>query len=285
MKEGLDVILNFQRNEITEAQVYGFLSKLAKGENKEILNKIRNDELKHYQMWREISGQDVNINWLKVFYYSLLALIFGVTFTIKLMEKGEQSAELAYKGIASQYAQAEAIYKDEEKHEETLYKLIEEEKLSYLGSIVLGLNDALVEITGTLAGLSFALRVSQTVGIAGLITGVAASLSMAASEYLSQVADGKPNPMKAAIYTLIAYFVVVLALVLPYFFIGDTVTAFVFTVGIGLLVVVYYAGFASVIHEKSFGGTFLQMLLVVFGVSLISFGIGELARRVFGISV
>jgi len=27
------------------------------------------------------------------------------------------------------------------------------------------------------------------------------------------------------------------------------------------------------------------MLLVVFGVSLISFGIGELARRVFGISV
>jgi len=127
MKEGLDVVLNFQRNEITEAQVYGFLSKLAKGKNKEILNRIRNDELKHYQMWREISGQDVNINWLKVFYYSLLALIFGVTFTIKLMEKGEQSAELAYKGIVSQYAQAEAIYKDEEKHEETLYKLIEEE--------------------------------------------------------------------------------------------------------------------------------------------------------------
>jgi len=88
MKEGLDVVLNFQRNEITEAQVYGFLSKLAKGENKEILNKIRNDELKHYQMWREISGQDVNINWLKVFYYSLLALIFGVTFTIKTHGKG-----------------------------------------------------------------------------------------------------------------------------------------------------------------------------------------------------
>lgn len=285
MKEGLDVVLDFQRNEITEAQVYGFLSKLAKGKNKEILNKIRNDELKHYQMWREISGQDVNINRLKVFYYSLLALIFGVTFTIKLMEKGEQSAELVYKGIASQYAQAEAIYKDEEKHEETLYELIEEEKLSYLGSIVLGLNDALVEITGTLAGLTFALQVSKTVGIAGLITGVAASLSMAASEYLSQVADGKPNPVKAAIYTLIAYFVVVLGLVLPYFFIGSAVTAFVVTLGVGLLVVVYYAGFASVIHEKSFGSTFLQMLLVVFGVSLISFGIGQLARVVFGISV
>jgi len=74
-------------------------------------------------MWREISGQDVNINWLKVFYYSLLALIFGVTFTIKLMEKGEQSAELAYKGIVSQYAQAEAIYKDEEKHEEPCISL------------------------------------------------------------------------------------------------------------------------------------------------------------------
>jgi len=285
MNETLDVVLQFQRNEITEAQVYGFLSKLAKGKNKEVLNQIRSDELRHYQMWREISGQDVSTNWWKVFYYSLLALIFGVTFTIKLMEKGEQNAELAYKGISTQYAQAEAIYKDEEKHEETLYQLIEEEKLSYLGSIVLGLNDALVEITGTLAGLSFALRVSQTVGIAGLITGVAASLSMAASEYLSQVADKKPNPIKASVYTLIAYFVVVLALVLPYFFIANAVTAFMVTVGIGLLVVVYYAAFASVIHEKSFGGTFLQMLLVVLGVSLISFGIGEIARRVFGISV
>jgi len=70
------------------------------------------------KMWREISGPRCEHNWLKVFYYSLLALIFGVTFTIKTHGKGRgKGAELAYKGIASQYAQAEAIYKDEEKHE------------------------------------------------------------------------------------------------------------------------------------------------------------------------
>ena len=63
-----------------------------------------------------------------------------------------------------------------------------------------GLNDALVELTGALAGLTFAFKDSRTIALAGLITGISASFSMAASDYLSNKADddGK-NPTRSAI--------------------------------------------------------------------------------------
>ena len=51
--------------------------------------------------------------------------------------------------------------------------MIDEEKLKYIGAVVLGMNDALVELTGTLAGLTLALQNEKLVGVAGLITGVA----------------------------------------------------------------------------------------------------------------
>ena len=63
--------------------------------------------------------------------------------------------------------------------------------------VVLGLNDALVELTGVLAGLTLALRETRLIAMAGLITGIAASLSMAASEYLStktEEVDKDPDP-------------------------------------------------------------------------------------------
>ena len=56
--------------------------------------------------------------------------------------------------------------------------------------MVLGLNDALVELTGTLAGLTFALANARLVALAGIITGIAATLSMAASNYLAERANG-----------------------------------------------------------------------------------------------
>ena len=47
--------------------------------------------------------------------------------------------------------------------------------------MVLGLNDALVELTGTIAGLTFVLTNTTLIAMAGIITGIAATLSMAAS--------------------------------------------------------------------------------------------------------
>ncbi|MDI6704563.1 MAG: VIT1/CCC1 transporter family protein [bacterium] len=82
--------------------------------------------------------------------------------------------------------------------------------------MVLGLNDALVELTGALAGFTFALQNTRVVAMAGLITGVAASLSMTTSEYLSTKSEGgAKSPFKASVYTGSAYVLTVMFLIFP----------------------------------------------------------------------
>ncbi len=288
MKRGNEIILNFQKNEITEHYIYKYLSKHIKGENKAILEKIGEDELRHYREWREYTGTDVPKNNFKIFFYIFLSKLFGITFAIKLMENGERVAESAYREAEKVYPKAQEILKEEEIHEKMIINMIEEEKLGYISSIVLGLNDALVEITGTLAGLTFALQNSTTTGVAGMITGAAASLSMAASEYLSQKADNKntkSNPMKASLYTFIAYLAVVFALVLPFFFVRNYVLAFFISLIAGFLVILVFSFFVSVVQDRRFGLIFIEMVFIAGTVAIISFLIGSAARRIFHINV
>ncbi len=282
----IEKVLEFQRNEITEHKIYKILAKRSKGKNAEILRRIGAEELKHYLLWKKITGKDVKENRFKIFKYVFLSYLFGITFAVKLMENGEESAEEAYTAVASVYSIANDIGKDEVEHENLLVNMIEEEKLGYLSSIVLGLNDALVEITGTLAGLTFALRNSITIGVAGLITGSAASLSMAASEYLSQKAEKEvKNPARASFYTFVAYIIVVLMLVFPYFLLKNFYFAFLLSIAMGVVVILFFSVFESVIQEKRFVKIFLEMILITGSVALISFLIGTIARKVFHIEV
>ena len=287
MDSAEEIILYFQKNEITEHWIYGYLSKRAKGKNREILRKIGDDELKHYYEWKEYTKTDVKRNNFKFFAYILLSKIFGITFAIKLMENGEKVAEVAYKEAEKAFPKAENILKDEIMHENLLINMIEEEKLGYISSIVLGLNDALVEITGTLAGLTFALRNSITIGVAGVITGAAASLSMAASEYLSQRAESKKSssPVKASFYTFMAYLTVVFVLVIPFFFFKSYSSAFLASILFGVFVILIFSFFVSVVQGRTFGKIFIEMFLIAGSVALISFFIGTAARKIFHINV
>jgi VIT1/CCC1 family predicted Fe2+/Mn2+ transporter len=85
------------------------------------------------------------------------------------MERGEEKAQVNYNLIATEVPDAGQISREENEHEQQLISLIQEDKLKYMGSIVLGLNDALVEILGTLAGLTFALRIPNWVALAGVL--------------------------------------------------------------------------------------------------------------------
>ena len=87
----------------------------------------------------------------------------------------------------------------------------------YYGSIVLGISDALIEMTGVLAGLTFALKDLKLIALSGLVTGIAASLSMGASEFLSKRAESRNSlPIKEAFYTSMSYLFVVTILISPY---------------------------------------------------------------------
>lgn len=279
-------LLKFQKNEITEYHVYYNLAKTIKGKNKKVIEEISGDELRHYNFLKKYSGVDVIPNWLKIFWLFIMGKTIGLTFTLKFMEKGEANAEKEYIKLRRTIKNIDAIIKDEESHEKELIAIIEEEKLGYISSMVLGLNDAIVELTGALAGFTFALQNTKVIGVAGLITGIAGALSMSAAEYLSQKSEKtNRNPLKAAFYTGIMYLIVILILVLPYFIVNSYYSAFGFTfIGV-ILVVLLFSFFVSIIQESIFKHIFWEMLLICLGVSFIAFLIGLGARKILNINI
>ena len=138
-----------------------------------------------------------------------------------------------------------------------LLKMLDERKISYLGSMVLGINDAMVELTGALAGLTFALENARVTGFAGFIAGIAASLSMASSEYLSKKSEGG-NPVRAAFYTGMAYLITVILLIFPYFLLNDYRMAFFLTICMAIFVIYIFTFFIAVVKDMIFWKLFMD---------------------------
>ena len=276
-----------QRNEITEHHIYARLAKSTKDAgNSVVLAKIAADELNHYHIWKSYTGRDVNPNrWhIRKFYW--VSRIFGLTFGVKLMEKGEEKAQVNYSEIGGEIPEANEIRQEEGEHENQLIALLKEDKLEYIGSIVLGLNDALVEILGTLAGLTFALQNTKLVALAGIIAGIAGALSMSSSEYLSAKSEGKnEGALKSAIFTGIAYLFAVTFLVAPYLIFTSPFVALIVAVVDSILVVFVYSYYISVANDQPFKRRFSEMVILSTVVGLISFGLGYLVRVLFGIEV
>jgi len=181
---------------------------------------------------------------------------------------------------------AENIIKDEDEHEKQLIGLIDEERLRYVGSMVLGLNDALVELTGALAGLTLALQNTRLVAMAGLITGVAASLSMATSEYLSTKSEGgAKNPFKASVYTGVAYVLTVLFLIFPYLLLTVFDLCLSFTILNAIVVIFVFTFYISVAKDLSFKKRFLEMALISLGIACLTFAIGFIIRVLLNIEI
>ncbi len=277
----------YQKNEITEYTIYMRLAAVQSDpSNKDVLMQIANDEKKHYEFWKQYTRVEVPPDRFKIFIYYWIARILGLTFGIKLMERGEQQAQENYTSISYVIPAAQKVSDDEEDHEKMLLDLIQEERLNYVGSIVLGLNDALVELTGALAGLTFALQNTDLVALAGLITGISASFSMAASEYLSTRANEEmAEALKSSFYTGIAYIVTVAFLITPYFIFSNPYVCLTFTILTALMIILVFNFYISVARDYSFKKRFFEMAALSVGVAVLSFGIGSLARFFLGVDV
>jgi len=285
-KETLNLIKSFQRNEITEYIIYSKLAAIEKVENnKKVLEKIALEEKMHYEFWSKITQEEAKPNQCKIFFFYWLVRIMGITFGIKLMEKDESKAQMNYAAVLSHVPEAQSLINDEDEHEKQLINLIEEERLNYVGSIVLGLNDALVELTGALAGFSFALQNTRLIAMAGLISGIAAGFSMAAAEYLSQKHESAQHPLKSAIYTGTAYFVTVGILILPYLIFNQYLVCFAFTMTFALLIILAFNYYISIAKDLPFKQRFYEMAIISIVVSAITFGISVLVKKYIGIEI
>jgi VIT1/CCC1 family predicted Fe2+/Mn2+ transporter len=286
-KEVRNRVLGFQRTEITEHHIYNRLAKkISSPENAKVIEQIAQDELRHYNGWKKYTQQEVEPRWSIVWFYYFVSLVFGFTFGIKLMEQGEEAAQESYAAVAKDIPEAEKFMQEEDAHEERLIGMLDEERLQYAGSVVLGLNDALVELTGALAGLTLALQNVKLIALSGLITGIAASMSMAASEYLSTRSENTTKqPVRAAIYTGIAYIITVTLLVMPYLLFENYILDLVITLVTAVIIIAVFNYYISVAKGEPFRERFLEMAGLSLGVAVLSFIIGYLIRNWLGIEI
>jgi len=279
-------LLAFQRNEMTGAGIYSRLARATGGRNGAILARIARDEAKHQRQLKGYTEVVVGPDRPKAFFYYWIARLLGLTFGVKLLELQEGKDGKAYARASVNIPELRRIARDEDRHERILIGLIEEKKLVHVGSIVLGLNDALVEIAGTLAGLTIAFQSSRLIAAVGAIFGIAGAMSMSASEYLSKKSEGSDvTALGASFYTGIAYVATLVLLVLPYIVFPAKFVALVVMLVTGLLIILGYNFYLSVAKDLPFWGRFLETAALSMGVSFLSFGVGHLIRTVFGIDV
>src|SRR5574344_2072368 len=281
-------LLKAQKNEETEHLIYKNIAKMVKNQKKkDVLEKCYQEEKKHAGIWKSITEEDIKPNGCKVFWYTLLAKLLGYTFTLKLMEGGEHNASPAYEKIAGEVPEAKAIAADEVKHEAALLDMLDEERLQYVGSMVLGLSAALVELTGTLAGLTFAMGNLRLVALSGLITGIAATLSMTSSAYLSEKADNNPHALKSSLYTGGVYILTVVVLILPYLLLPSTATvaAVLILAAIVVLLIAAFMFYVAVARSENFWKKFGEMAIISISVAVLSFAIGLVVKQCLHIDV
>ena len=275
-----------QVDEETGAILYAFMARREKNShNQKILQQMAADEKTHAETWRRYTGEKLRPKKSKILWLKILTVILGFTFVLKTLEKDEQFAEEAYLQMSEELPEARAILADERRHEDELAAMLDEERLQYVGSMVLGLNDALVELTGAIAGVTFALANTRLVALTGIITGISATLSMAASNYLAERADGNANAIKSSLYTGIAYLVTVALLVLPYllFPVHMYVAAFVTMIIIVVLIILFFNYYISVAKDEPFLRRFGEMAVISLSVAVIAFVIGVLAKNLLDI--
>lgn len=274
-----------QRAEITEHHIYKRLAAAQKQpENAQVLERIAADELQHYRVWSEHTRREIEPDRLRVALYYWISRVLGLTFGIKLMERGEGQAQARYGQLGALGVDVAAILEDEDRHEQALIGMLDEERLRYIGSIVLGLNDALVELTGALAGFTLALQDTRLIALSGTITGIAAALSMGASEYLSTKSEEtNKEPLKASVYTGIAYILTVLVLIAPYLFLSNYYACLAWALTAAVLIIAAFNYYISVVKDEPFRKRFLEMAAVSLGVAGFSFLVGFVARALLGI--
>ena len=284
--ELMKLVKKAQIDEEQGAILYAFMAKREKNEeNKKLLEQMSKDEKNHAEEWKKITKKNLKPNMFRILWFKILTVVMGFTFVVKTMQKKENLAQHGYEKMQEELPEAAKMLEDERRHEKELYNMLDEERLHYIGAMVLGLNDALVELTGAIAGVTFALANARLVALTGIITGVSATFSMAASNYLAERADNNPKALKSSIYTGMAYLITVALLVLPYLLFPPHmyVAAFAVMIATVILIIMFFNYYISVAKEEPFLKNFATMAIISLSVAVISYIIGLLAKNLLGI--
>jgi VIT1/CCC1 family predicted Fe2+/Mn2+ transporter len=282
----------FCKDEYFDHHLYLFFAEREGNQtNRQILLKMAEHEWEHYLFWKEIvpSVQPSKRRILFYFYY-LLRKILGLTFTIKLLELHEKSVITQYEKILNssllpdeKKEKLKKILEDEKTHEHSLSSLFEELPVRYAGFVALGLADAIVEITGVHAGFLGVSGSTRTAGVAGIIVGVSASISMGSAAYIQAKQDPHRNPTISAVITLLTYLFTVIFLALPYFLTNHMGTAFFVSALLGVGLIFSLTFYGAVVFSRSLLKEFLESTILMALTALITYFLGLFLGETFSL--
>ena len=274
------------QDEYTDGAVYRMLGRHEKNQSfRKALEDLARGEQSHYDFWKAYAPQaEPRINKLKVYITLVLRVILGLTFTMKFLERHEDALHQRYREMvekipAADKARFEAMMEEEEHQEDLLMGQIHEGRVKYMSFIVLGLADAVVEISGIHAGSLGIFNRTEFAGLAGVVAGMAASIAMASAAY-AQAKQGFEGSAKwSAIYTGVSYMFTAIFLALPYFLTGSMVFALGTSLAVGVVLVAMMTYYDTVISGKRFKRQFAEIAGIIFAATLALYIAGTIIRE------
>jgi VIT1/CCC1 family predicted Fe2+/Mn2+ transporter len=304
-------------DELFDLSLYRELRRLSPdADAQQTLDELIAVEVQHLAFWQKFFSLKLDRldlgRRIKLQIMILACRLFGTTAVHLVLEAIEVHGVRKYLSIWREYqgqSLGEAlrgILMDEFKHEDVLVTKLTERKINAekIRNIFLGLNDGLVEILGAVSGFFGAFGSATMVLIAASTTAVAGALSMAAGAFLalnsekevktteiakkvflgeeSEVSPMEESPLGSAIVVGAAYITGALVPVLPVLIGANDAFFSVVTAGLMVIVVSTILSFLSGMDIQR--RIVLNLAIITVAVS-VSYGIGVLAKNVWGIGI
>lgn len=299
-KTSHNTIALYKKNAVTEITEHSIYTRLAHTEkspgNRAALEKLAAQEKSHYEFWTSIlrtadphEAEHVHPKTATIWIMGAMRAILGVTFVTKFLEKHERDAIAHYESIRALIPEEhrkklDEIIEDEKSHEQTFISELKETRVDYMGFIVLGLSDAIVEITGVHAGFLGVTGDTLIAGVSGVIVGFAAAISMGSAAYLQAKEDPEKSSVLSALITGFSYFGSVILLALPYFLIRAMIPAFAISTSVGVALIAGFTYYGAVVFDRKFTREFVESAGLMIGTAIATFVWGKIIGAFFHVT-
>ncbi len=281
-------------DEYTDYMVYRRLAESRRTKDPklvEILTELSKAERRHYDFWSKYADEKQPMPSRLTIYITLfLRYLFGITFAVKYLEKHEDAVVKRYKSVSHLIPEADrsefdAMVSDEVEHENAFLEQTQGKYVKYISFIVLGLADAIVEISGIHAGSLGIYSSTLITGLAGIIAGAAASIAMASAAFAQAKQGFQGSPSLSAAFTGVSYFVNAVILATPYFLTKNMGLAIGTSITLAICIIAFISYYNSILSNARFLRDFLELSGIMLGASGALFVFGLVIRSVTGITI
>ncbi len=304
-------------DELFDLTLYKKIRQIVSEDLKPLFDELIPTEAKHLRFWQEFYSLNINeLDFRRRVKLSVLvsvARLFGNLGTHLVLEAIEVYGVRKYVTVWNKYKgtpTGNAVHKileDEFQHEDEIVssaskRLIHPERVR---DIFLGLNDGLVEILGAVSGFFAALSSVPAVMAASVAVAVAGSISMAAGAFgainsekevervdaaKKEFIDGKPGEISASSSTAaesalvvgLSYFFGALVPVLPVLLGAVNIW---WSLGFAAVVMVFISTVIAFLSGMKMRRRIVTNLIILLIAVAVTYGVGLLARSIFGISI